>query len=177
MVSIPGLFSQYFVFLCLGVFVLVFIGVGIYLILRSRTGTQKSRRSMNWPSLTGKVLEARLIESTSIDSDGDSSTTYRPYIRYEYEVDDVTYTNDKIDLGMVVSTSGTKKAQEILSRFSLGSSVLVYVNPNDPTDSVLEQKASTSGLLVIGIAMLVTGLCLVLPIGIILLFSFAWSGQ
>ena len=53
----------------------------------------------------------------------------------------------------------------------------MYVNPNDPTDAVLEQKASTSGLLVIGFALLVTGLCLVLPIGIILLFSFAWSGQ
>lgn len=171
------LYSQLFVYLCMGVFVGVFVGVGIYLILRSRTGTQKSRKSMNWPSVTGKVLETRLIESTNIDSDGDSSTIYRPYIRYEYEVDDVTYTNDKIDLGMVVSTSGTKKAQEILSRFSLGSSVLVYVNPNDPADSVLEQKASTSGLLVIGIAMLVTGLCLVLPIGIFLLLSFTWSGQ
>lgn len=160
-------------FLFLGLFVLIFLGAGIYLILRSRKDKLKVQQAMNWPSVTGKVLESRLIESTSTDSDGDSSTTYRPYIRYEYDMGGITYTNDKVDVGMVISTSGTKKAKELLSRFSMGSSVLVYVNPDNPADSILEQKASTTATLVIGIALLATGLCIVLPIGLILMFSIA----
>ncbi|MHB1119021.1 MAG: DUF3592 domain-containing protein [Bellilinea sp.] len=164
-------FGQLIGFLCLGLFVVIFLGAGVYLILRSRKDKLKVQQAMNWPSVTGKVLESRLIESTSTDSDGDSSTTYRPYIRYEYEMGGITYTNDKVDVGMVISTSGTKKANELLSRFSKGSAVLVYVNPDNPADSILEQKASTTATLVIGIALLITGLCIVLPIGLVLLLS------
>lgn len=176
MTSDAGVFGQLFGYLCFGSFLLIFIGVGIFLLLRSRRDKEKAAQTLNWPSAAGKVLEARLIESTSTDADGDSSTMYRPHVQYEYEVVGARYTNDKINVGMVVSTSSTKKAQETLARFPVGSTVKVYYNPNDPADSVLEQKSSSNLTLILGIIFIGVGLCVVLPIGLILLLSIASSG-
>lgn len=171
-----GGFGDFFGYFCLGLFVLVFVGVGIYLILRSKRDKEKARQSLNWPATSGKVLAARMIESTSTDSDGDSSTTYRAHVQYEYEVMGASYTNDKVNVGMVVSTSSTKKAQETLARYPVGSTVKVYYDPNNPADSVLEQKASSNLTLILGIIFLGIGLCLVLPVGIIILASLIGGG-
>jgi len=165
-------FGQLFGYVCIGLFVLVFVGLGIFLILRSKRDKAKAAQSLNWPSAVGKVLESRMIESTSTDSDGDSSTTYRPHVQYEYEVMGTSYTGDKIKVGMVVSTSAVKKVQETLARYPVGSAVKVYYDPNNPADSVLEQKASSNLTLILGIIFLGVGLCMVLPIGIIALLNF-----
>jgi len=158
-------------FLCFGLFILVFAGIGIYLILRSRKDKAKIAATAGWPSVMGRVLESRIIESSSTDSDGDSSTTYRPHVRYEYEVMGNVYANDKVHAGMVVSTSNYKKSQETAARYPIDSAVRVFFNPENPAEAVLEQKASTVPLLVIGIVFLAVGLCLALPIGLVLLLS------
>lgn len=169
-------FGQVFGYLCVGGFVLIFVLIGLFLLLRSKRDKEKAAQSLKWPSVVGKVVEARMLESTSTDSDGDSSTTYRAHVKYEYEIAGAWYTNDKIGVGMVVSTSGTKKAQETLARYPVGSTVKVYYDPNNPADSVLEQKASSNLTLILGIIFLAVGLCMVLPIGIVLLVGIASGG-
>lgn len=172
MESVGSDYGQLFGFLCVGGFVLIFVLIGLFLLLRSKRDKAKAAQSLNWPSAVGKVIDSRMIESTSTDSDGDSSTTYRPHVQYEYEVMGASYTNDKIKVGMVVSTSAVKKVQETLARFPVGSTVKVYYDPNNPADSVLEQKASSNLTLILGIIFLGVGLCMVLPIGIVMLLSF-----
>lgn len=176
MSSDASVFGQLFGYLCVGGLVLVFVGLGIFLLVRSRRDKEKAAQSLNWPSVSGKVIDARMLESTSTDSDGDSSTTYRAHVQYEYEVAGTRYTNDKINVGMVVSTSATKKVQETLARYPAGATVKVYYDPNNPSDSVLEQKASSNLTLILGIIFLGVGLCMVLPIGIILLVGIATGG-
>ena len=176
MSSSAGIGEALFILLCMGGLFLAFIAVGIFLIVRSRRDKEKAQQSLNWPGVTGKVLEARIIESTSTDSDGGYTTMYRPYVQYEYEVGGTVYTGDKIGVGLVVSTSGSKKSQETVARYPMGSSVRVFVNPNDPADAVLEQKAPSKALMVVGIIFLVAGACLVLPIGIAILVSSLGGG-
>lgn len=143
--------------LCLGLVFLGLIGGGIYLIVRSRRDKQKAASSLAWPSVLGRVVESRVEESRSTDSEGDVSITYRPYVRYEYTLQDQTYSGDKLYVGLVGSSSNRRKAEETASQYPAGSAVTVYYNPQDPQDAVLQQKTGGNSALIIGIALLVMG--------------------
>ena len=160
---------------CFSVFALVFTVVGIIMIVRSRRDKNKLQQSLSWPSVDGTVLESRVITSASTDDGG--VDTYRPYVKYEYEVGGAKYTHDKMRLGMVFSTSKLKTSQEAVTRYPVGRPVKVYINPANPADSVLEQKGSSTVTLVVGIVLLVIGLCVGIPGTIGLLISvFRVSG-
>jgi len=50
-----------------------------------------------------------------------------------------------------------------VARYPVGRAVKVYVNPANPTESALEQKGSTAATLVIGIVLVVIGVCAGIP--------------
>ena len=162
--------------ICGGLFVAIFAGVGIYLLIRFNKDKQKAASSQSWPSASGRIVEARVAESTSTDSDGDRSTCYSPQIVYEYEVLGSPLRGDKIYVGLKSSSSNYKKAQEKVAQYPIGKTVSVYYNPDDPTDAVLERRAQTTITLVLGIIFLVIGVCLGLPIVILVLTSFRTVG-
>ncbi len=152
---------------CIGLFAVIFTVVGIVLILRSRQDKAKMQQSLNWPSVDGTVIESRVMTT----SDEEGSNLYRPYIKYEYEAGGIKQTNDKFSVGMVYSTSNMKKSQETVNRYPVGRNVKVYVNPANPAESTLEQKGSTTATLVIGIVLVVLGVCGGIPLLILMLAS------
>jgi hypothetical protein len=168
MESNSTLFLQVFGLFCAGIFILVFLGGGIYLIYRSIKDKKKAKLSLSWPSTPGRVIESRVVESHSSDSDGDTTTTYRPYIKYEYQVVGATFTSDKLSIGPAVSTSNYRKSQDKVNRMPAGSTVTVFYNPDDPTDAVLEQRSNATLMLVLGIVFTVIGLCFLFPGAIIM---------
>lgn len=144
---------------CIALFALVFTVVGIVLIVRSQQDKTKIKQSLNWPSVDGTVIESRVMTTT----DDEGSNLYRPYIKYEYEAGGTKQTNDKFSMGMVYSASNIKKSEETVARYPVGRAVKVYVNPANPAESALEQKGSTTGTLVIGIVLVVVGICAGIP--------------
>ncbi len=148
---------------CAGIFILVFLGGGAYMIYRSIQDRKKAKASLAWPSTQGRVIESRVVESRSSDSDGDTTTTYRPYIKYEYQVVGSVFTSDKLAIGPAVSTSSYRKAEEKVKRMPAGAAVTVFYNPDDPTEAVLEQRSNAGLLLILGIIFVVVGLCLLCP--------------
>jgi hypothetical protein len=157
--------------ICMGIFILIFLGGGGYMIYRSIQDRKKARASLTWPSVQGRVIESRVVESRSTDSDGDTTTTYRPYIKYEYQVIGTTFTSDKLAVGPAVSTSNYRKSEEKVNRMPVGSTVTVYYNPDDPTDAVLEQRSNAKLLLILGIIFAVIGLCFLCPAAIYLIYN------
>jgi hypothetical protein len=153
---------------CMGLFILAFLGGGAYLIYRSSQDKKKAKQSLNWPSTPGRVLESRVVESLSTDSDGDTSTTYKPYVKYEYSVIGATYTSDHIGIGPAVSSSNLRKAQDAVNRMPVGGTVTVFYNPDDPSDAVLEQRSNATVMLVVGIVLAAIGLCVLCPASIFL---------
>lgn len=149
--------------ICMGIFILVFLGGGGYMIYRSVQDRKKARASLTWPSTQGRVIESRVIESRSTDSDGDTSTTYRPYIKYEYQVVGSVFTSDKLAVGPAVSTSNYRKSEEKVRQMPIGAAVTVYYNPDDPTDAVLEQRSNAKLLMILGIVFAAVGLCFLCP--------------
>ncbi|MBN1536535.1 MAG: DUF3592 domain-containing protein [Anaerolineales bacterium] len=151
--------------ICGGGFILIFAGLGVFLIYSAIKGRQKAGESQQWPSTAGQIAEARVTRSMHTDSDGDTSYSYAPHVRYTYQVGGQEFTGDKITFGFTKTHSSESKAQQALSRFPLGGQVSVYYNPASPEEAVLERTAggSTVGM-VIGIVFLLVSICVGCPL-------------
>lgn len=147
--------------LCGGFFVLLFAGIGAFLIYYSIRSRKKAESSQGWPSTVGHVTEARVSHHTNTDADGDTQDSYSPEVRYHYSIAEQEYESSKIGFGLQQSYSSRSKAEQALTSFPQGSQVTVYYNPANPSDAVLERKAGGSTLsLVLGIIFLLVGLCI-----------------
>ena len=147
--------------LCGGLFVLLFAGIGVFLIYHSIRSRRKAESSQGWPSTSGQVSEARVSHHTSTDTDGDTQDSYSPEVCYHYQTGGQEYDGSKIGFGFQQSFNSRSQAEQALSRFPEGSQVTVYYNPANPAEAVLERKAGGSTLsLVLGIIFLLVGLCL-----------------
>ena len=94
-----------------------------------------------WTQVNGRILSHDIEETSSTDSDGRLDHHYDPKISYEYEVGGRTRQGTRLALE-TVSFGSRKKAQQYLDARPVGSTVPVFVNPDDPSDSVLTTKAS-----------------------------------
>ena len=110
---------------------------GVGLLVKATRDRIKSNRALAWPTAEGRVLDSRLREVH--DHDG---TTWQAYVLYEYSVDGVGYRSDVLQLE-AGSSSFTKGAQKTIARYSIGSVVPVYYNPEAPGDAMLEPGKMT----------------------------------
>lgn len=144
---------------------LLFIGIGAFLIFKSIQERKKADASQSWHSTSGQILEARVDRSTHTDSDGDTSNSYTPKVEYSYEIAGASYHGKKISFGLAQGYNSAHKAQEIIARYPLSRQVIVYYDPANPSDAVLERKAgSFTTTMILGIIFLVLGLCVGCPI-------------
>jgi hypothetical protein len=98
-----------------------------------------SRRSKGWPVVEGSVVRAAIRE--------EPSRTYInriPEVEYRYVVLGTTYQGNRIlfDSG---ERYAEQEAEKILAGYAQGTTVQVHYDPNDPQESVLEQKARGLG--------------------------------
>jgi hypothetical protein len=139
--------------LCGGFFLLLFLGIGIWLIVRSIRERNKVDESQGWPTTLGQVLHNSVAESVATSDD--DVTTYHPEITYSYKVNGQDYEGNRIMIGAV--PSGTQKsARDVTVRYPPGASVTVYYNPTNPREAILERKSkSASASMIIGIVFIV----------------------
>jgi hypothetical protein len=146
---------------CGVVFILGFIGAGIFLIYRSVQSRKKAEASQGWPSTAGQINESRVSHSTHTDTDGDSRDSYTPYVEYTYQVAGQSYNGRDLTFGFTQGYGNASKAQAMLAKYPVGAQVNVYYDPADPQKAVLERQAGGYGVgLVLGIIFLVVGACL-----------------
>lgn len=94
----------------------------------------------NWIRAEGRVLEARIEESSASGPDGAAERWYDPQIVYEYEAAGATRRGTGLAL-QPVSFRSRKKAEQYLDARPVGSTVPVYFDPRDPEQSVLAANA------------------------------------
>ncbi len=90
--------------------------------------TSLAKRQTNWIKTTGRVV------SSEAALDGEE---YAPFIRYEYRWEPGSYVGTKVRSGLV-RYNWRGPADRLCSRYPAGAQVSVFVNPEDPSDSVLE---------------------------------------
>jgi len=71
------------------------------------------------------------------------ATTYKANITYNYKVEGIDYTGDKVNFGDY-SSSNSSHASAVLSRYPPGKAVKVYYSPKQPKLAVLETGSTWS---------------------------------
>jgi len=92
------------------------------------------------------ILAKILVSEVSQINQRDETTTgpvrtYRPRIRYQYEVDGNTYQSTRFSY-LAPAYSGREGAQEIVDRYPVGSRHTAYYNPAAPSEAVLHRSVT-----------------------------------
>ena len=97
--------------------------------------TNQAESAKDWPTVDGAITSSS-YEYTTTD---DGTTTYKPILEYSYQVDGVTYENDRMDFRVDPRKFDTLNELQawVRQEISRGAKLTVYYNPDDPADSVL----------------------------------------
>lgn len=127
---------------CLLPFFLLFVVVGLvgaWFLLGKPLAQLAAARS--WTALPC------VVESSAVrEHEGDDSTTYSVDIVYRYEVGGRTYHGNRYDF-LGGSSGGRAAKQAVVDAHPVGSAVTCYVDPRDPSSSVLARGWSVKYLL------------------------------
>ncbi len=109
-----------------------------------------------WPSTMGTVMMSTLEWRSS--SEG-GSTAY-PVVQYSYQVNGQAYQGYKLAPGPEVGGTGAKK---VVARYPPGAQVMVFYDPQKPSDAVLEKKAPAQWLMWLLLVIFDCALCGAVP--------------
>jgi len=137
------------------IFSAIFILLGIALLIMGIAGLKDARATEHWPSVTGVVRASSVEKFSNADSDGREATLYEPDIIYDYTVDGKPYSSNEIALDFRSrSYKKSSDAQMIVERYSPGSQIDVYYDPQHPIKAVLEPGVGIGNYIVIGSGLL-----------------------
>jgi hypothetical protein len=137
------------------IFVLLILNViflGIIFFMRRRMAAVSQ-----WPSTMGTVSTSYLERRSS----SDSGYTNYPVVQYSYQVSGQAYQGMKIAPGPEVGGTGAGK---VVGRYPAGAQVMVFYNPQNPADAVLETKAPAQWIMWLILIVFDIALCGVIPI-------------
>jgi|SRR5688572_22029091 len=133
--------------------VLNVIFLGIIFFMRRRMAAVSQ-----WPSTIGTVHASYLQRRRSSNNGG--STNY-PVVQYSYQVGGQAYQGTKLAPGPEVGGTGAGK---VVTRYPAGAQVMVFYNPENPSDAVLETKAPAQWILWLILIIFDVALCGMIPI-------------
>ena len=97
----------------------------------------KSQSTRNWPSVEGFITKSSTRSQREPGASGTPTTIADVW--YTFVIDGVEYHNDSISLAQYGSSSASHAVKEA-HRYPVGSKVMVFYNPENFNDSVLEHK-------------------------------------
>ena len=107
------------------------------------------------------VIAAAGMVLTACGSSSDSGTTAYPVIQYSYQVGGQAYQSNKYAPGPEIGGTG---AHKIVARYPVGAQVMVFYNPQNPAEAVLERKAPALWLFWLLLVIFDCTLCGVVPL-------------
>ena len=118
---------------------------------------KKMAEVSQWPSTMG-VVQMSTIEQRSSSEGG---YTEYPVVQYAYQVGGQSFQSMKLAPGPEVGGTGARK---VVGKYPAGAQVMVFYNPQNPADAVLERKAPAQWLMWLILGIFDCALCGVLPI-------------
>ncbi|TVQ59318.1 MAG: DUF3592 domain-containing protein [Phycisphaerales bacterium] len=118
--------------------VLIVIGVAIVAIAIVNHFT--AERTSAWPSTEARVIHAEVLSDTARRG----GASYEPRVRYEYVVNGERHVGTRFSMATPTSRS-RETIESMLGEYPEGSTVLAHYNPDDPSESVLDNTPRTAG--------------------------------
>ena len=128
----------------------IFLGVIYFMRKKMATVSQ-------WPSTMGTVNMSTLEQRSS----SEGGYTDYPVVQYSYQVGGQAYQSYKLAPGPEVGGTGARK---VVDRYPAGAQVMVFYNPQNPSEAVLERKAPAQWLMWLLLIVFDCALCGVIPI-------------
>ncbi len=113
---------------------LVFFGVGGYMVWNQH------HKITTYRPVAAEVLSKDIEVHRSRNSDGRTSTSYKPIVEYRYQVDGTTHECDVVTPLDESATQGW--ARETINRYQVGQQTEAYYNPDDPDEAFLIKQYS-----------------------------------
>jgi hypothetical protein len=148
-------------FIIIGVVALPFAFGGLLFTAFGIWQLYEGAKTDKWVGTSGTITETKIIESTSRDSDGHSSSSFEVKLRYEFIVDGETYEGHRIQFGGLSHNSrADARAQE--QAYPVGQAVEVFHDPAKPANAVLVRGTGSGGWIAtcVGIGVMLFSLCL-----------------
>jgi hypothetical protein len=118
---------------------------------------RKEDITKTWLPAPGIILTSELKEHNSVDPALRNNTVFTPMVRYQYSCAGKTFTGYRISFNSMEYSH--KNAQQIVTRFTEGSSVTVFFDPHHPEEAILERNARGFNLMFsTGLILLAVGL-------------------
>jgi Protein of unknown function (DUF3592) len=96
----------------------------------------EARRAAAWPQAPGRIVKSTIEARHQRFAGEATAVTNVPVVEYEFAVADTTYRGSRISIG---EDSGGANTDTTLARYPVSAAIMVYYNPADPTDCVLER--------------------------------------
>ena len=127
--------------------------------------------TVQWITVEVHVIESSVSQSTHSAAAGGYTTTYRPKIRYTYEVGNKSFDSETYGYHSTLGPGGYNansrpSVQKIVDQYPTGSPATAYYNPDDHSESVLDNGPPKTNWMInltfmlaafLGIAMIVFG--------------------
>lgn len=145
---------RYYIFLL--IFSIFFTLFGLVFVFIPTNDLWRAFKAENWATTEGMIVRSEIHRA------GGKATIYLPFIQYSYRVGKKDYSSDKVTFSHFAS--GKETADEIVAKYPEGSQVEVYYSPENPEQSVLDNKVpyyGNIGGIIIGLVFSVSGLVLI----------------
>jgi hypothetical protein len=101
----------------------------IVVVIAAMVKQAEVKRAARWTKTTARIVRSEMAKETRFDKQVEV-----PKVEFEYTVKFHRFRGDRVSVGEYVS------GPQVLQRYRVGTSVPAYVNPDDPTESVLERE-------------------------------------
>jgi hypothetical protein len=95
-----------------------------------------ARRAAAWPQTTGRIVKSEVAATRHQFSGEATEVKNEPAIAYEFTVAGKKLTGTRISIG---EDSGGANTEATLAHYPAGAAVMVYYDPKDPANCVLER--------------------------------------
>jgi hypothetical protein len=112
----------------------------------------------SWPTVPGEVIHSDTEDQVTENNEGNTTTHYRAWVRYRYEVKGKEYVGHDVSFGFEWHWFEWT-AKRVAGRYPEGKRVRVHYRRADPQESTIETGVTFASLAVLsgGIALVVWG--------------------
>ena len=118
-------------------FALPFAGVGVWMLWLVSSSLMDAWEMRDW-----LPAEAQVISAGYTTSSGDDSDTYEAYAQYRYYWNGQTFTGDRVSIGSGGDNIGdyqTETGNRLRAAQQSGRPITVYVNPEQPSEAIVNR--------------------------------------
>ena len=133
---------------------LIIFMMGFLMTLGAWSKLDDGKKSVNWPTVEGRVVFSTLKEH------GNSRKRYSPDVTYEYQVDGRKFQSQRISFEAIKKSKDKRQVTAFIAKYPKDGTVQVYYDPEDPGNCTLvagmkNAAGKTKGIFVCGFIALI----------------------